>query len=429
MQRVRMSLPYYKKLGWEPVVLCVDPRFVAGYKDDLLTQTVPPDVTVHKVKAWPEKYTRRFGVGSLSLRSYYPFKKEGSRLLSREKFDLVFFSTSLFHVCTLGRYWQKKFGVPFVVDMQDPWRNDFFLNKPRSQRPPKFWLAYQLNKKLEAYTMPHAAGLISVSQAYIDNLRRRYQALCNKPALLLPFGLSDKDFQLVRQHNIRPQVLNGNGISVVYMGAINKFFLPLIKAFFLAFKKTVPNPDAYHFYFIGTNYAPAVTQRPVEKIGAELGLQHLITEVPQRIPYFSALSTLMHADILFVPGSSDADYNASKVYNNIFSGKPIFSIFNEKSLVKQAINETAAGVVVGVQETDSEETLVQKITEAMPEFSQLHLRKIALKQEGLKKYMATTMAEKQVRFFDKVLAMYVTPALLLLNKLSYVANATNATEL
>ena len=41
--------------------------------------------------------------------------------------------------------------------------------------------------------MPHAAGLMSVSQAYIDNLLTRYQRLQNKPSLLLPFGVSAND--------------------------------------------------------------------------------------------------------------------------------------------------------------------------------------------------------------------------------------------
>ena len=263
--------------------------------------------------------------------------------------------------------------------------------------------------------MPHAAGLMSVSQAYIDNLLTRYQRLQNKPSLLLPFGVSANDFLLVKQKNIAPQIVDNNKISVVYMGAINKFFLPLIRAFFIAFMNKVQNKEDYHFYFIGTNYAPTINKKPVEKIGKELGIEHLITEVPQRIPYFSALSTLMHADILFIPGSSDADYNASKVYNNIFSGKPIFSIFNEKSLVKEPINETGSGVVVGVNEEDTQETMVKKIEMAMPEFVKLHLKKVELSTEGLKRFMANTMAEQQTRFFDKVLRQYITPFLLILN--------------
>ena len=91
MQRVRMSIPYYKELGWEPVVLCVDDKFINLYKDDLLNETIPSDIEVHRIKAWPEHLTRKVGVGSLSLRSYYHFKKAGSKLLRERRFDLVFF--------------------------------------------------------------------------------------------------------------------------------------------------------------------------------------------------------------------------------------------------------------------------------------------------------------------------------------------------
>ncbi|MBZ0098844.1 MAG: hypothetical protein K8F30_07150, partial [Taibaiella sp.] len=38
-------------------------------------------------------------------------------------------------------------------------------------------------------------------------------------------------------------------------------------------------------------------------------------------------------------------YNASKVYNNILSGTPIFSIFHENSTVIPAIERAGAGVV------------------------------------------------------------------------------------
>jgi hypothetical protein len=215
-----------------------------------------------------------------------------------------------------------------------------------------------------------------------------------------------------------PEILKIKKINVVYMGAINKFFLPLIRAFFIAFKNTVTEQERYHFYFIGTNYAPSINKKPVEKIGKELKLEKLITEVPQRIPYFSALSTIMHADILFIPGSSDADYNASKVYNNIFSGRPIFSIFNEKSLVKKAINETGAGVVVSMADNDTVEMLTKKIESLMPEFKKLHLRQTEVNQESLKKYLANSMAEEQTRFFNKVLlGQYFAPVLLAVNDL------------
>ena len=142
MQRVRQSLPFFKELGWEAEVIAVDPKYVEAYSiDELLLQTIPGYIKVHHVKAWQASKTRRFGLGSLSMRSYTHFKKKGNELLKNGRFDLIYFSTTAFHVMALGPYWKKKFKVPFILDIQDPWRNDFYLDKPKSQRPPKFLIS------------------------------------------------------------------------------------------------------------------------------------------------------------------------------------------------------------------------------------------------------------------------------------------------
>jgi hypothetical protein len=390
-------------LGWEPVVLCVNEKYIDGYLDELLVETLPDGIEIHKVNAWPEKYTRKLGVGRIGFRSFYHFKKRGTQLLGERKFDLVFFSTSIFHICTLGRYWKQRFGVPFVIDMQDPWRNDFLLGKSLHLRSLKFWMNHFIDKKMEAYTMPYSSGILSVSQSYIDTLHQRYSALKRRPALLLPFGTSEADFQLVRKKNIPPAFIDRNNkINVVYMGALTQFFLPLIKAFFKAFTACIPNRDDYHFYFIGTLYNQSIFYKQLDDIGNELNISHLITEIPQRVPYFTALATLMHADILFVPGSIDKDYNASKIYNNILSGKPIFSIFHENSLVKEAILTSKAGMVVETSDGQTGEELVEKIKAKMDAFSVLHMKTHNLPRENIQKYMSSFMAKEQINFFNQI---------------------------
>lgn len=378
MQRVRMSLPYFRQSGWEPTVICVEEKYVEGFRDPLLLETIPDWVNIHRVKAFPTKITRKFGLGSLSLRSFFQFKKKGNELLSKEKFDLVYFSTTMFHVLALGRYWKSKFGVPFVVDMQDPWRNDFYLERPKEVRPPKYQFAYQIHKRMEAWTMPHTDGIISVSQGYIDVLRNRYPVLSDIPAVVIPFGTSVKDFEKVRSSNLKPMVIDRDHgkINVVYIGALlSQSFMPLLNAFFKAFKKSVPASEPYHFYFIGTNYSPHTQVKAIHKLAEELDLSERVTEYPDRIPYFSALATLMKSDIIFIPGSIDIDYNASKVYNNILTGRPIFSIFNQKSHVLKIIEDCNAGLVVGLEGNETEDILVEKICARMDEFRVLHLRK------------------------------------------------------
>lgn len=354
MQRVRMSLPYFRQNGWEPTVMTVDEQYTNGFRDELLLETFPDDIEVIKVGAYPEHITRKVGLGSLSLRSLPHFKKAGDELLKKKTYDLVFFSTSMHHVCALGRHWKRKFGIPFIVDMQDPWRNDFRIGKKKQVNALKFWIAYSINKYMEAYTMPKADGIISVSQSYIDTLRERYPTLEKVPAKVITFGASTIDFDLVTRKQLQPAAINRNNgkINVLYMGAVTPFFIPLIRLFFEALLEHREPLDRYHVYFIGTSYVQHSRITMVADLAKELGISEHVTEIPDRAPYLNALATLKAADILFIPGSTDAGYNASKVYNNILSGTPIFSIFHKNSTVIPAIEQSGAGVVHSFENLD-----------------------------------------------------------------------------
>ena len=92
-QRVRMSLPYFEEFGWEPHVLTVQPEFVEGNCDRLLEQTVPDRIPVMRTGALSVKYTKRIGLGNLSLRCFPYLLKVGNSYLAKQKFDLVYFST------------------------------------------------------------------------------------------------------------------------------------------------------------------------------------------------------------------------------------------------------------------------------------------------------------------------------------------------
>ena len=206
MHRVRQSLPYFKALGWTPTVLAVLPEYVEQSKDDLLNASIPKDIEVYKVKAFATTYTRKLGLGNLGIRAFKQLYNKGNELMRSENYDLIYFSTTMFACLALGPLWKKKFKIPFIVDMQDPWRNDYYLTVHKEERPPKFWFAHRLNSTLEKYTIPKVNGLISVSQGYIDTLKERYPSIANVPSKVLTFGAAVKDFELVEQLNIEDSI-------------------------------------------------------------------------------------------------------------------------------------------------------------------------------------------------------------------------------
>src|SRR5882757_5186631 len=85
MQRVRMSLPYYRACGWEPIVLCVEDAEVDGVREAELDRTIPPDIEIIRVPALPLRWLRWIGVRNLGLRCWLHFLFAGGRLIRREK--------------------------------------------------------------------------------------------------------------------------------------------------------------------------------------------------------------------------------------------------------------------------------------------------------------------------------------------------------
>ena len=132
MHRIRMSLPYFEKYNWKAHIVTVDLGYVEGFTDNILYNSVPKGTEITYVKALNQKWTRKMGLGSLSIRSLPYYFSAVNQILKKEKFDLIFFSTTMFHVGALGAFWKRRFKIPIVFDLQDPWRNDFYLSKPKN---------------------------------------------------------------------------------------------------------------------------------------------------------------------------------------------------------------------------------------------------------------------------------------------------------
>ena len=411
MHRVRQSLPYFSELGWEPVVLTVDEKYVEAYSTDpLLLYTIPEDIEVHKVRAWDVNLTRKYGLGSLGIRSYWSLKQKGSELLKQRKFDLVYFSTTAFHVMALGPYWKRKFGIPFVLDIQDPWRNDFYLDKPGSERPPKFFIAYNIDKYLEARTVPRADGIISVSQGYCDVFLQRYPSLRKEQFRVIPFGAAGLDFEVIQRMGNTPTFvqLSPEKKNIVYIGRGGHDMRFALEIIFGALHKGLrTEPELFsrvQFWFIGTSYAPiGQGQQTILPIAKKYGVETQVTEIPDRIPYFETLSLLKRADLLLVPGSTDASYTASKIYPYILAERPLLAVFHRQSSVVKVLSDVAVGKTI-VFENNGEDisVYIDECLSAFRSLLQTAKQDTAFNRSAFEPYTAKARTIEQVDFFNQL---------------------------
>ena len=354
--RIRQSLPYYREAGWEPTVLAVDPDEVAAPQDPLLLQTIPEDVEVIRVGALPRRWTQRVGVGSLEARALVSLGRAGSTLLRARPFDLVFFSTTALNLSVLGPQWQRTFGVPFVIDLHDPWTSDYY-DRDGAPAPPggnlKYGLSQLASRRCEPYVLRRAAHIVSVSPAYPRDLVARYPWLSLERFTVLPFGAPERDFDVLREARVENPVFDpDDGYEHwAYVGRAGGDMAFALDALFEALARARRvDPERYRrlrLHFIGTSYAEGDrAEQTVAPVAARHGVGDLVEERPHRVPYFQALQILLDAEALVVPGSDDPGYTASKLYPYILARKPLLAVFHEESTVVDVLHRTGAGTVV-----------------------------------------------------------------------------------
>lgn len=408
MHRVRQSIQYYQENGWIPEVVMVDEMYVEDSKDYLLNETIPSNIVIHKIKAWPLYITRKLGLGNLGLRSLFHYKKFVNKLITEKKFDLIFFSTTAYPVCILGRYWKNKFKIPYIIDMQDPWRSDHYLKMQKSQRPPKFWISYFLDTLFERYAMRKVDGIMSVSSTYIEVLKNRYKHLNFTPSVVVPFAAFETDINTAKNSKVKNNIYDKDlNYNIVYVGRGGHDMRKSLSVIFKAFKEGLNKFEEFkkiRWYFIGTNYSTeSNAEKTVLPIALSFGVEDYITEITNRIPYFESLKVLADSMMIVVPGSDNIGYTASKIYSYAWLRKPIITVFHSSSSVNKFMKDVNLGLAIQFDKLD-ENVMLESINQYI--YTSI-INDTYLKEPNwteFQKYTAQYQVKNQVVLFNKVIS-------------------------
>lgn len=405
--RVRMLLPLLEEYGWKAVVLCVRDSGPSAVSEPDLLRTLPSSLEVVECNAVPRRWSRFAGVGSLSLRAGFSLMAAGDRLLSDGTFDLVFFSTTEFLTMWLGPRWRRSFGVPFVVDLHDPWVNTYYSE--RGLVPPGGRVkhaAHQLIARyLEKRVLQSAAHIVAVSSHYPPTLMRRYPQLDEKRFSVLPFGGSERDFEVAA--DTKQTIFSPDGRSNwVYAGAVSAGMTRQIAAFFKAFQMArdagTIGQDSVRLHFIGTDYASgSLARSKVMAIAKMCGVAECVVETPNRVPYLKTLRCLLEADALMMFGSDEPGYTASKLFQYVLARKPLLTIFHEESSITSLMRELHAGVAVSFRDGDTERKITLDVFHQWFETGGFERMPVTLWDE-FRPHTAEAMAHSITGIFDRV---------------------------
>lgn len=413
LHRVRVLLPFLRDNGWEAEVLAVAPRQVASPEDPWLLEGLPPWVPVHRVHAMGLGWSWLPGFGNLGLRALLPLRRTGDGLLGKGTFDLVYFSTTVFEVHLLGPRWLRRFGVPFVMDYQDPWVNDYYREHP-ALRPPggrvKYAFADALHRWMEPRVLRHCAGITSVSADYPPQIENRYPWFRGVPQLVETFSGAAADFARLRNPGLAHPRFDPNDGSIhwVYVGVVVPMMDRSLRAFFSALRDhgTPALLGRLQLHFLGTSYAPAGTATPrLPSLAAEYGLGHCVYETPDRIPYAEALRCLMGAHALLAFGTDAEGYTASKIYPCLLAGKPLLAIYHNHSSVVSLIAKVGGAVCVPFASSESEADLAARIADQWLQ-EDAYARPVPLDEEAFRPHTDAGSAAKLTAFFSDCVASW-----------------------
>jgi glycosyltransferase involved in cell wall biosynthesis len=350
--RARVLAPYLDQYGWRPSVLTVDPRDYEGLLDDELAAHLPASIEIVRCRAWPARWTRRAGIGDLGLRALAPLWRESRARAAAGHVDAVFITTYPIYPALIGPRLKRRFGVPFMIDLQDPWVGAWGSTVgggPGGRVDIRSRLSRRAASTIERRVVPHADAMTSVSSGLLEDLAARYPTVASRPRAVLPIGIDPADMRRARNgHRAPAWAPPADGrLHVCYVGTALPLGVDTLRAVFDALARVRARrpqlADRLRLHFIGTsNEARADAARRVEPLAAGAGVADLMAEHPPRVPFYDALRALDRAGVVLLAGTSEARYTASKLHAALAAGRPILALFHAGSDVARTLAPIAA---------------------------------------------------------------------------------------
>ena len=248
----------------------------------------------------------------------------GRRLISEWKPEIIFASappnTGLMVASRLARTHK----LPWVADFRDLWVDNPYYSEPGWRK--------RFDAILEPRILRSAAGLVTVSPIWAEQLRRRH----GKDVTVVYNGYAEEDFS--------PPALRadpGEILTIRYMGSIYRGFRDpsaLFSAIALLPDQLRTRINVEFFSDAGDAVLDAAAAHRVENVVA----------VKPRVPYRRALALQMEADVLLLLQSSDQRDEGNlpaKLFEYLYARRPILFIGYERGIAARLVIERRAGLV------------------------------------------------------------------------------------
>jgi hypothetical protein len=352
----------------------------------------------------------------LGLRAFRGLKRASRQLLRAEKFDVLFITIFPSYLALLGPQLKREFGVPFILDYQDPWVGEWGQSVgggAKGEATFKNRLARWLATKLEPSVARAADAITAVSAGTYEAVLARNPELNGKLCAAIPLGGEAADYEFLRTHP-RPNAFfdpHDGRCHVCYVGTLLPLGFETLRAVLKAAAALRSyRPELYvrlRFHFFGTsNQTAADASARVLPVARELGVADIVTEAPPRVDYLDALTLQTQATALLMMGSSESHYTASKLYPGLLAMRPLLAVYHEASSVVGVLRHGAKPPTVRVvtyNDTARAESRVEEIYRGLTGLVENPMYDpTAVNMEIVREFSAQSLAGKLAAVLDQV---------------------------
>ena len=374
VHRPRLISNYLPEFNWHPIVLTVYPKYYEEKPDWDLLKTVSPATEIVHVNAF--RITSPRIIGDIGLRGFWQIYRGAKKVIKERKVDFIWIPIPSFYVALMGRLLYRKFKVPYGIDYIDPWVRDISGRNDWRHRMSN-WLA----KLLEPIAIKKATLITGVSKEYykpalLRNFKKEsifpvfdhqqmvpsrgepYKRLDRKSAnekinksknkkihhLAFPYGFDPNDHLIKLEGLEYPWDGIEDCLPIVYAGAFlpnSRLFIEVLFQAIGVLMKAGKWNNHIHLFFLGTGSYQGKT---ILEYAKEKGIEKYVHEHRDRYPFLHILNYLSLAFGILVIGSTEKHYTASKVFQSVLSGKPVFAILHQDSTARKVLQKVQADV-------------------------------------------------------------------------------------
>lgn len=403
--RARLLAKHLESFGWRPLILCVDESYLEEQLDHGLTALCSAHAEVVKSRALPVRFFRPFGVGEVTLRSWFHMRNDIKRLMRERSLDAALFTGSHFYSMLHAPMVQKS-GVPVVLDFQDPWVSAWGATRPFFS---KAGAAHLLAKILEPKAVGAADFITCVSERQIAEMRMQYSGLTADRMAAIPIGGDPEDYAALRTASASECkfALDPSRFNLSYVGTIWPAVIETLRTLIEALAVVrMQRPDVYErlrLNFIGTTENPDASDGCwVRALASAVGVSDAVREEPRRLPYLQALSLQAQSDAILMLGSAQPHYTASKIYGAMMAGRPYLSVYHQLSSSHQILSRAGGGISLGFAGVEGLPFLVGKVADAIVRLATNANTFDRVDPAAYSEYTAAGIAGRYAKIFDSL---------------------------